>query len=409
MEFDQREELAYNRYLETLHVVQEPQEQQEDQQGQQDRMRQMAERPEEHFEHFHAEDFAPLNLQLDRGMPVFNDHWDNLTRQRNAADIQVVTRGQKKADRKRVAQVAQTAQAGAALLQKDADALRVTELTNRAVALKNDTSPDRHVDNIIAMSRIQSALQTNGSLPPREDVLGLTRRKNEQQYAKGSLLKFSVKKAAKKDVDNLVNNLRRDLCMEDPTYPEDVADIIDAYYLTRKFGEGIKADKQRALKQMKAAGQATPAEIAAASEQYKKLEQMTTFHSSICFNTSFQLAEMFNDIKARQLARQQILDEGTNEYNMQMVRILDREIAAAQEKYDAMLQQMRTANGSQNTPRGAAQLDSRAALAQITRQLKNPDITEEEKAQLEAHAQALFEGYDYAGPVQTGQIGADNV
>lgn len=236
--------------------------------------------------------------------------------------------------------------------------------------------------------------------PPREDLTGHQRFKNEKKFKNAPADDPKAQQTAEKDVQNLVNNLRLDMTLEaDTTIPQELREYTDAFYFTNQYGEKTIETMTKMHNRNKTAPGADPEQLQEEKDAIKKLQQFTTIQKSYASNFVPNMCLIQRDIRARQLARQQIQEGPRNAYQQRMLDILDREIGTMQAKYDALAQHLRTFNGKLGTPRGAAQLAMQSKLTDLRRAMLVPGVTEEEKERLEAQGRSLFFGYTYEGPV----------
>lgn len=236
--------------------------------------------------------------------------------------------------------------------------------------------------------------------PPREDLTGHQRFKNEKKFKNAPQDDPKAQQAAEKDVQNLVNNLRLDMTLEaDTTIPQELRGYTDAFYFTNQYGEKTIATMTKIHNRNKTAPGADPEQIQAEKAAIKKLQQFTTIQKSYASNFVPNMCLKQRDIRARQLARQQIQEGPRNAYQQRMLDILDRELETIQAQYNALAEYLRTFNGTLGRPRGAAQLVMQSNLAALRQAMLVPGVTEEEKERLEAQGRSLFFGYTYEGPV----------
>ena len=319
------------------------------------------------------------NLQLENAPAVFATQGTSIIRQR---DPQVIRESGKKARRKQVAQE-----------QKENDLVHVRRMTE--IEHATCSRPGQTTDELLTNSMVASEKNILKKEPPREDVEGDKRRTHEKRYAKISPKLPHVKSAAKKDVANLIDNLRRDLAIQDPAwFPQDMKEFTDAYHLSRQFGEDTIKELTMTREAMKEAGRPQE-EIDAISQKKTKLEAFVLWQKGNGSNYSITMGGYARDIEARKLAKRQIMDEGDSKYHQLMIRMIDEELNALTAYYNTKLTNMRTANGTHNTPKGAAQIAAQAELARLYREMSAEGVTEEQKLQLEQQAKALVKNYDY--------------
>ena len=352
-------------------------------QGQQQEMRQDTEIQEQRLtqdvQALRMEDVEILDGPLFQAEPTFTRKETSISRQRDPAQME---RSKKKAGRKEAAED-----------QARSDQIARQKLSNRITQLQQQRD---NPDAILEQTLITEELLLNGTLEERVDVTGYYRRKNVEKYAKSNPNGNSVRKAAMKDVENLVNNLRKDIVLEGECgFPEEVIEFTDAFYCANLYSEAVLEQKTRALRAMHIDGRSTPQDIEAFAEQRKKVEMTALLLKGIGSNFCMPGTQITRQIRACQMARRQILDEGTTPYHMLMIRILDQQIAAKQAEYHKQIRDMRTINGTVGTPKGDAQLKLIRQLTDLRRQMKGENVTEEEKEALKDEAYRLIDQFNY--------------
>lgn len=328
------------------------------------------------------EDVEVIDGPLLHAEPTFARKEASIYRQRDAGQIE---RSRKKAGRK---------EAAADQAQSDQAAQR--KLSSRQIQLQMQRdNPDAILEQTLITEEL---LLSENNLEERVDVTGHLRRKNAEKYADSKSVGIFMRRAAQKDVENLVNNLRKDIILEGEfIIPEEVVLYTDAFYFSNLYCESVLRQKTMALRAMEADGRSTPQDIEALSEQKKKVEMTALLLKSMGSNFCIPGIQLARQIRACQLARRQILDEGTTPYHMLMVHILDQQIAAKQEEYRQQVHKMNTLSNTINTPKGTAQMDLIRRLADLKRQVKRDNITEEEQEELKDQAYHLIDTFDYAG------------
>lgn len=362
------------------------------------------EQQEEQHEHLREEDFEVLDIPLAHADPVFWRQESSLFRQRN----QVRTEGGKKARRKAAKQAAEA--------QNAQDERRKTEISAWLVSVAGEQD-DTTV--IIQSSLLRESMMLYQRLDERKDVNGEERRRNERRFSKTPRWDPIARSAAKADLDNLTNNLRRDICLEgDDTLPEVLSDCEAAYYFTNRFGnrtgeqmhDAMKADEDR-LKAIRAGTVGTfeteeekeqacrelEERIERTHEQKKKLDQFVLYQKSSASNFGVTAMGKLQNLRTLRLAKQQILDEGHSPYHMLMVSMLDEEIDMWQAEYDRDIQNILTCQNRLGTPRGQAQIAAQKELARIRRAMLVPGVTPEQLAALTEEGRNVFRNYNYEG------------
>lgn len=331
-----------------------------------------------------TEEFVELNIPLLHADTVFQKKTSNLYRQQ---DQEKIRESSKKLGRKK-----------AAADQLSSDQGQKKELYRRLNdAAKEKSDSDRIVETAILTNNVSWL----DKAPPREDVTGYARRKNERSFA-NSAESEKAQRSARKDVDNLVNNLLHDVSLEsDTSIPESLMEYVDAYYFTQKYGEKTKKKMEMVHRAAKRSGMLTEAQIEEEKKILAKLGQFTTIQKSYGSNFVPNMCGKLQEIRAHKLARQQILDEGNSAYHQKMVQLLDEAIAEKEREYDNYETNMRTFNGTIIRPRGAMQSEKQTELAQLRRSMMEPGLTDEQKAEIERRAEDIFYDYNYEGEVDT--------
>ena len=231
----------------------------------------------------------------------------------------------------------------------------------------------------------------------RQDVTGYMRRQNETKYAKRGSENQKMRKTAQADVDNLVNNLRRDIALEgDTSLLADTTEYTDAFYFSQLFGEDTIKERTLKLQQMKKnTDKYSDEEIAASKTELGKAQDMVLFLKNYGSTYSIRMVQISKAIRAHQLARQQIADEGNSAYNRMMLEILDTKIQGLQKDYDTFLAGMRTGSGSAGTAKGAAHLAIQKELAGLRKEMKENDGDERVKNESLDKARDLFQHFTW--------------
>lgn len=337
------------------------------------------------------EEFVELNLPLVHADPVFRRGESSLFRQRNQGHAPSGKKARQRAAQQQEAE------------QKAMDKERFAMLNTQITGMRDNQEPDVIVKRTILG---EEAGHYQHQLSERKDVNGVERRRNESRYARVTLFAHS---AAKEDVKNLVENLRRDLCLEgESKIPENMREYTDAYYFVSKYGNEIAKEITIELRQMK--GTISEEEYKARHLQMDKLEDFKMIQKSYASNFTPTMIMKAQDIRARKLAKQQIQEEGSSAYHQMMIRILDQEISELETEYDNLVHWMETYSDTMDTTRSRAQADMQKELARIRREMKKCDEpVENETAEdvakrqrmrdsLEQEGRALLKGFNYEGP-----------
>lgn len=306
-----------------------------------------------HIHRLQDEEFQELNMSLVQADPILTQQDSNLFRQRQKS-------GGGKLGRRY-----------AAWKQGKADLERRRAVGQRIIALSDNSKPD----NIVQRSILEAEIGCYGDIQKlkeqRTDTNGAIRRKNEARYAKKSAVTPEDHFGAEEDADNLVENLRRDICLEGKTkVPDNMLEYTDAFYFVSKFGNDIGKEVTIDLKKRKEAGTITDEEYAAKKLKLKKLEQYLMTQKSYGSNFTAAILVKAGDIRARRLAVQQIRNEGDSPYHQEMIQYLEQEIAILEAKYRDLEHWMATYNETMDTPRSQAQAEMQRRLAQLRRQMK---------------------------------------
>ena len=328
------------------------------------------------------EDFLQIETELSQAPTMFTGN-SVLQRQR---DPELKKKSAKKAARKE-----------AAAQQAEQDAQRVNAIQARVNAMAVGSPKDIDADTQITSGILNNELGEYWRYPPRQDVTGYDRRSNEAHYAKAKKVTKGMETAAQTDVQNLVNNLRRDIALEgSDALPDDLQQYADGFYFRKKYGEQAIKEKVNTIK-------GAPQEDKARLElERKKLEQFVLAQKMIDTNAILPLRVLLQDIRARKLALQQINDEGSSLYHQRMAEILNKEISELTVKYQYKILMVRTFNGRLASNRTQAQLNAIQQLVELRRRMKEPGVTDEEKEALEEAGKAVYTNYTYEGPLETG-------
>lgn len=338
----------------------------------------------ENIHRLHDEEFVELNVPLVAHADPLRDQ---ISAQRQTAQAR---RSSKKAAKKNAEKYRQ--------LMEDKT---YDQLQQRSRALMG---MDISSDQLIERTMLEFELGDYQRLPKRVDIDGETRRKNTKWYRKSASGKLAMR-SAQKDVENLYNNLRRDICLTGNTDIEDdqFQEYADAYYFTRKYGEKV-------LREKKLGAQAPEVVLVHGSEKKieegrkdraEKLEQFLLIQKSYATNFMPSLVKMRNELKAWKLARKTVEDESgqPSAYRQQMLQIINQKINEVEETYNNKRKDMRTYNGTEKSPRSRAQTQAQAELALLRREMKDLAEDDPKREELEQRGRKVFENYTYLGPV----------
>ncbi len=327
------------------------------------------------------EDFEVIEGELIPAEQMFTRQESNLHRQK---DQKKIRESGKKSEREK-----------AATEQKEADRIQLSKINCNVGTMQRDNGDDIMRQTVIAMEdkKYREALKEGG----RVDVTGHLRRSNEQKYAASNPKGVFMRKAARADVDNLVRNLRMDIVLEgDGSTHEELSPYVDAYYMVNALHEAVGIQKKREIAAMKNDGRSTKEQIDEANKNYDKFADLSTILKSKASNFAITTNQIHRALRARKLARKQILDEGISAYHMLMVQMLDADIATLQREYDQEMENLRTLNHTLDTPKGAATVLLREQLAELRRQMKADDVTGEQKQEIMDQAFDLILNFDHA-------------
>ena len=287
------------------------------------------------------------------------------------------------------------------------DAMRGAAIQNRMRAADSSHAIDS--DTLVARTVLQTEINERDNLlrvSPRQDLTGQERRRHEKHFGKATELTPELMAAAHADVQNLVRNLRLDLCLDgNDTLPPDLQLYADAYYFTYKYGNNSVNARKAAADKAFAEGRISEVERKACLQEITKLEQFVLLQKSVGSNVSPMLNTKAKGLRARKLALRQIQDEGDSIYHRQMIAILAQEIIKLSEDLKIDTDALRTCNNTQDTPRGQAFLETQADLARIRREMKALGESEEDKKRkeaLEQEGQQILLDYTYDGPLIKG-------
>lgn len=324
-------------------------------------------------------EFKTLETELVPAESVFSRQEANYYEQHDPARIR---QSRSKSARKRAAEK-----------QAQSDQTRKGELQRKLNQLMTQKDPD----SLLARSVLSDELGNLDHSPVRQDVTGHLRRGHETKYAKRGSENQKMRETAQTDVNNLVNNLRRDISLEgDTSLLEDTTEYTDAFYFSQLFGEDTIKERTLELQQMKKdTDKYSNEEIAASKTELKKVQDMVLFLKGYASNFSIQMVQKSRAIRAHRLARQQIADEGNSVYNQMMLEILDAKILALQKDYDTFLADLRTASGNADTPKGAAHLAIQKELARLRKEMKENDGDERVKKESLDKARDLFRHFTW--------------
>lgn len=327
----------------------------------------------------HETEFKTPETELIPAEPVFSNQGANYYEQRDPARI---NESRKKSARK-----------SAAARQDQSDLTRKGELQRKLNHLMTQKDPD----SLLVRSVLDDEIGNLDRSPVRQDVTGYSRRQNETKYAKRASANQKMRKTAQADVDNLVNNLRRDISLEgDISLSGDTTEFTDAFYFSQLFGEEAIKERTLRLQQMNEnQDKHSPEEIAASKTDLQKVSEMVLFLKNCGSTYSVRMAWKSRVIRAHQLARQQIADEGDSVYNRVMLEILDAKILELQNDYNATMRGLRTANNLAGTPRGDAYIAIQKELARLRKEMKENDGDERVKQETLDRARSLFQNFTW--------------
>lgn len=386
---EQENQMAVQQPVHENRELQEERREQREQQLNQPVQNPLEQQPQDQLEQdihiLRGEEFVELNVPLAHADPVFGQ-WSSINRQR---DRQKIRESARKSARKE-----------AAAEQAQEDERRISRLRGRISAFSGNNGIAS--DMLLVRTMLDLEAGCYQGLKPRQDVTGHTRRRNEKRYSNAGEGNSFARSAAEEDVANLVSNLRRDICLDgDETYPESMQEYADAFYFTNKYGNEVAKEKTIALNREKKNGTITDEEYKARGIEIKKQEQFIMIQKSYASNFAPTMWVKARDLRARRLARQQIMDEGNSAYHQRMIAILDREIADLNAQYEGYMEMLRTFNDTLDTPRGHMQHEKQIELARLRRELKA--AKPEKQKELEKQGRKIFEDYTYAGPLDEGR------
>lgn len=328
-------------------------------------------------------DFLQIETELVNAPSMFRSE-DVLHRQR---DPRCIRTSAKKAARKE-----------AAALQEERDNMRARVINGEILSMRTSNGID--ADTLVRRSVLEAELTTYQNLPARQDVTGHDRRANEAHYARAKKVTKGMEDAAKRDVDNLVNNLRRDLALDgSDVLPDDLQQYADSYYFCYMHGEKAIQSRRKQLTKAIDEGTITDKEKQEQKGEIEKLEQFVLFQKFYGSNAAPAMRTELQSIRARKLALQQIKDEGSSLYHQQMASLLEKEIHEMTVKYSYKILMMRTCNDTMYSNRTQMQLNTMQQLVDLRRRMKAPNVTNEKKEDLNKDAERIYAGYTYEGPV----------
>lgn len=324
-------------------------------------------------------EFETTEKELIPAEPVFANQGANYYAQHDPAKI---NQSRTKAARK-----------NAAALQDQTDQTRKAELEGRQRKLIAQKDPD----SLLARSALTEELTNLDHAPARQDVTGYARRQREMKYAQRGSANQRMRKTAQTDVDNLVNNLRRDISLEgDTSLLEDTTEYTDAFYFSHLFGEETIKERTIKLQQMKAhTDKYSPEEIAASKAELGKVQDMVLFLKNYGSTYSITMLRKSRAIRAHRLARQQIADEGNSVYNRVMLEILDAKILELQSDYDANIASLRAARSKASASQRDAHIAIQKELAMLRKVMKENDGDERVKKESMDKARDLFQNFTW--------------
>lgn len=332
------------------------------------------------------ENFADLTEDLQAVHPVFHRAESNLVRQRDRKKIE---ESKTKESRKQAAEE-----------QKAADKAKHCELQAQLQTLRvqKENGEDQAIYSLLYLEK------ANAEKMQRQDVTGFERRSNVQRYAASDPKQLRMQEAARQDVDNLVTNIRMDIAiLGEPSFPQELQICVDANYFTDKFSEqAIKAKtlERNDLRKKVEDGTATEED----KTRLKALEKAVKWSENLGLalknrGTSFtpDLEIRQREVKARELALQQLREEGGGEYQKLMCSILEQELAEKRAVYESTLQNVLADGGMLHTELGQAKAAVELQLAGLRNVLKvrGTEITAEEYADVMNQAKAVFDNFGF--------------
>jgi len=344
----------------------------------QDRLDQLAERMEED-ENSMLQSLHLTNeeLQLLRVRPIFTNRMANYHRQRNARKIE---ESKTKSGRKQ-----------AAVDQESDDYKGKAEV----LAARARLMDPKDGCELVARDILSNEIVTYNNMPPREDVTGHDRRSNYKKFANVKPDNSRALKSAQKDVENLVNNLRRDLCLEvNASVPSELQVCVNAYYFTHIFGESAIKERVMARNEIK---DKTSPEYRQRDQAVKQMSDFVLWQKANGSNYAITLTNDARNIRATELAIRQVKDESnaSSTYHQMMIHLLEERLTPLQENYNSQIEKILTMQNMANTPKGSAFLTTQATLAQLQQEFMQEDATEATRLQIIGQAGDLFENFGY--------------
>lgn len=334
------------------------------------------------------EEFVELNVPLVHADRVFHSDFTSLHLQQQPLRIR---ESSKKSGRKRMAHNLQ-------LLDEQGSRVKRERIDALSAKMGNVTAEEGAELWVLQMEG-----DNQSKWPERQDVTGYDRRVNTKRFGKSADGK-TARNSAQKDVDHLFNNVRHDMSRfgnNTDFSDERIQNYFTAYGFGKKYAEDTIRAKLDANKANLQNGTITEAQFATEREEIKKLQKFWSVQKS--YGTSYppQLVILQNVLKAWKVAKIQLEDESNghpNAYQQEMLRVLEQKMAEAQLKYDELWSAMETYSGKSKRIYNQAIDRAQKELMRLGKELKRPDITAEEKEDLEQQAKAVFENFTFEGP-----------
>lgn len=266
---------------------------------------------------------------------------------------------------------------------------------------KKEKNGEKDPESLLVCSVLTEELTLLDQSPVRQDETGFVRRQNETKYARRRSVNQKMRETAQTDVNNLVNNLRRDIVLEGKTsFPEDLSVYTDAFYFSNWFGEATVYERTLELQKMvnkmnEEKEEKAQKKIDAYKTELNKTSKMALILKGYGSNFSVKMLQQYRTIRAHQYARQQIADEGNSIYNQLMLEILDDKIKEMLNGYNKTMEDLQSANGTNETPEGAALLDLQKELARLRKEMKENEGDERVKEEKRKKAKELITNFTW--------------
>lgn len=368
---------------------------------------------------------SELETQKEIRQPVFRNPDATLNLQKRLRDGE---RSAVKAERKEAAKIKDKTYEKN---QKEKDEAKTAELTKTEEQIRDPLLLG------IRQNELSTLGEMNKSTSARQDLTGRQRRRNAEKYAEVTENQESVQKQAEQDADNLVRNLHMDIMLDvEAEVPEEIKKYNDAYYFIRQYGDRILFGVQKeiariddllnsneivqlqsAVKALERAQEPTQEiqealgqkrarlqELEALQQEYKEqqrakkqVEALVLMLKGFATNFGALLVQKDREIKALELARDQIRQEGNSAYHTRMIEYLEQKIAEAKNFYQAKINELDTCNGTLHTAKGAALMEAQKKLTALRREmLKEQSNGDTEKVKdLEDQAHEIIRTFAY--------------